>query len=524
MFIFRRIRITHEYLKEHMMSSRIVALALMAFLAVPTVWAQQQGTGTQTRSQIDEYSRPQEFGFGAHLGLNRYAGDLQDGTKFPGATTTLMLGGGVHALWRFAEAGDFATVHLGGRLTYSPQRSEWTGTKNDVTGTLEYNCTVWHANAIFELQLFPEYDFRPFGFVGIGYMAFTPSYTITLPGYENRFVEGKTNSATLPMGLGLVWTATDRIDLSLHYEKVLTFTDEMDRWVAEENDNYNTGTLGVTIYLGDRSTAVQPTAPVQVAPKDSDNDGLMDNDETAIYNTNPNNPDTDGDGLTDGDEVRKYQTDPTNADTDNDGLKDGAEVLTYHTDPKVKDSDQDGCIDGDEVLSMKTDPIRQDTDGDKLSDCDEVNVYRTNPLIVDTDGDSVDDGTEVRNGTDPLVPDVLRINDNQPIILEGILFKTNSADIEPESEQPLQKALNTLKVNPNLKIEIQGHTDDVGNNATNMRLSQARANSVRDWLVSRGIDPNRLTARGYGEDKPLVPNTSQETRSKNRRIQFDIIK
>jgi outer membrane protein OmpA-like peptidoglycan-associated protein len=133
------------------------------------------------------------------------------------------------------------------------------------------------------------------------------------------------------------------------------------------------------------------------------------------------------------------------------------------------------------------------------------------------------DGKEVRDGTDPLTADVLQIEESGELVLEGVTFETNSAVITPESNEILTKALNTLRTNPELRVEVQGHTDDVGRNASNQTLSERRANSVRDWLITNGIDGSRMTARGYGEDNPLVPNDSPENRARNRRIQFRVI-
>jgi outer membrane protein OmpA-like peptidoglycan-associated protein len=328
---------------------------------------------------------------------------------------------------------------------------------------------------------------------------------------------------TLPLGVGLTWTIAERLDFFAEFMKTLTFSDEMDNWISQDNDNYNMVSFGLTFYLDEKSEPVQPEAPMEVAPKDSDNDGLLDTDETSVYNTDPTNRDTDADGLLDGEEVERYKTDPTLRDTDYDRLLDGEEVNSHRTDPRLKDTDGDGCSDGDEVLDMNTNPLEKDTDGDSLGDCDEKNVYRTNPLVKDTDGDGADDGKEVRDGTDPLVADVLKIEESGEIVLEGINFVTNSAEITPDSDPILTKAYNTLRTNQNLRVEIQGHTDDVGSNTANQRLSERRANSVRDYFVSKGIDANRMTARGYGEDQPLVPNDSPENRARNRRIQFRVI-
>jgi outer membrane protein OmpA-like peptidoglycan-associated protein len=477
----------------------------------------QQEEQQQNRPYDADFSRPQKLGFGAALSLNRFAGDLQDGVNFPGATTDWGIGASAHMLWRFADAGDFATLHLLGRIAYSPVSSSFTGDKF----SFEYSDNLLHFIAALQMQFFPEYDLRPYAYAGFGYLAFSPEgFPVNA---ERNGTGDASGSMTLPLGVGLTWTIAERLDFFAEFMKTLTFSDEMDNWISQDNDNYNMVSFGLTFYLDEKSEPVQPEAPMEVAPKDSDNDGLLDTDETSVYNTDPTNRDTDADGLLDGEEVERYKTDPTLRDTDYDRLLDGEEVNSHRTDPRLKDTDGDGCSDGDEVLDMNTNPLEKDTDGDSLGDCDEKNVYRTNPLVKDTDGDGADDGKEVRDGTDPLVADVLKIEESGEIVLEGINFVTNSAEITPDSDPILTKAYNTLRTNQNLRVEIQGHTDDVGSNTANQRLSERRANSVRDYFVSKGIDANRMTARGYGEDQPLVPNDSPENRARNRRIQFRVI-
>jgi outer membrane protein OmpA-like peptidoglycan-associated protein len=257
---------------------------------------------------------------------------------------------------------------------------------------------------------------------------------------------------------------------------------------------------------------------------DSDGDGLNDGSEVNSHKTDPLNPDTDGDKLNDGDEVNTHKTNPTKADTDDDGLNDSAEIMTHKTNPLKADSDGDGLNDGPEVNTYKTNPMKADTDGDNLNDGEEVNQHKTDPLNPDTDGGTVDDGIEVRRETDPLNADDDVVKVGVPIILEGITFATGKADITPESEATLQKALRTLRTYPEIEVEISGHTDDVGSNASNQRLSQQRAESVKNWLVENSIDESRLTAVGYGEEQPYVPNDSPENRQKNRRIEFKRIK
>ena len=126
-------------------------------------------------------------------------------------------------------------------------------------------------------------------------------------------------------------------------------------------------------------------------------------------------------------------------------------------------------------MKYKTDPLKADTDGDGLTDDEEVMTYKTDPLKVDTDGGTIGDGVEVKRGTDPLDPsdDVVKIG--VPIVLEGITFATNKSKITPESEEVLMKALKTLQTYPEIIVEISGHTDNVGSNSSNQKLSEGRA-------------------------------------------------
>lgn len=244
------------------------------------------------------------------------------------------------------------------------------------------------------------------------------------------------------------------------------------------------------------------------------------------------NKDTDGDGLSDGDEVLKYHTDPLKADTDGDGLSDGAEVMTHHTDPLKMDTDGDGLNDGEEVTKYKTNPLAKDTDGDQLSDGDEVLKYHTNPLNPDTDGGSVFDGVEVARGTNPLDAndDVVKAKPKDEIdigtvggaaiALEGIEFDVAKATIRPSSDSSLNKALKMMANHPELEVEIRGHTDNSGKREKNVKLSHDRAESVKKWLIDRGIAASRMTTKGFGPDSPIAPNDTPENKQKNRRIEF----
>jgi outer membrane protein OmpA-like peptidoglycan-associated protein len=260
---------------------------------------------------------------------------------------------------------------------------------------------------------------------------------------------------------------------------------------------------------------------------DTDGDGLSDGDEVLKYHTDPLKADTDGDGLSDGDEVNKYHTDPLKADTDGDGLSDGDEVIKYHTDPLKTDTDGDGLSDGDEVLKYHTDPLKADTDGDGLSDGDEVLKYHTDPLKVDTDGGGMNDGAEIARGTNPLNPadDIKRdttvvLEKGKKIVLRGINFEFGKATLTKDSDSTLMAAYNALVANPDVNVEISGHTDNVGSQKANQALSLRRAQSVKNWLVHQGIPSRRLRTVGKGFAEPVSDNTTAEGRAENRRIEF----
>ncbi len=108
-------------------------------------------------------------------------------------------------------------------------------------------------------------------------------------------------------------------------------------------------------------------------------------------------------------------------------------------------------------------------------------------------------------------------------ILKNIFFETDKYVLKPESKAELNKLISFMKTNPNVKIEISGHTDNRGSKEHNMKLSLNRAKAVYDYLVNHGIAASRLTYKGYGYDKPIATNDTPEGRALNRRTEFKII-
>ncbi len=114
--------------------------------------------------------------------------------------------------------------------------------------------------------------------------------------------------------------------------------------------------------------------------------------------------------------------------------------------------------------------------------------------------------------------------ENQVYTLENVYFDTDKATLRESSNDALQNLLNALKTNPDMEIEIAGHTDSKADAEYNKKLSQRRAESVKQYLVERGISEDRLKAKGYGESEPIATNKTEQGRQKNRRTEVRILK
>lgn len=107
--------------------------------------------------------------------------------------------------------------------------------------------------------------------------------------------------------------------------------------------------------------------------------------------------------------------------------------------------------------------------------------------------------------------------------LENVYFDFGKATLRPESFTALNELVDLLKAKTSMTIEVGGHTDDVGDDASNITLSQQRADAVRNYLINKGIAANRVTAKGYGETQPVASGTSDEARQQNRRTEVKIL-
>ena len=107
-----------------------------------------------------------------------------------------------------------------------------------------------------------------------------------------------------------------------------------------------------------------------------------------------------------------------------------------------------------------------------------------------------------------------------PLILSGVNFETGKAILLPESQGILDQVAQSLVDNPDVNVEVGGYTDNTGRTATNVRLSEARANAVRDYMIEKGVDGGRITAKGYGQENPVADNATAAGRAANRRVEL----
>ena len=122
-----------------------------------------------------------------------------------------------------------------------------------------------------------------------------------------------------------------------------------------------------------------------------------------------------------------------------------------------------------------------------------------------------------------VVHDTVIVKPEPNWVLVGVNFEFDKATLLPEAYPILEHAYETLKENPEMKVEIQGHTDSKGSEKYNEKLSQERAQTVYNYLVDEGIDPSRMITVGYGENKPIADNSTEQGRAFNRRIEFRVL-
>lgn len=189
---------------------------------------------------------------------------------------------------------------------------------------------------------------------------------------------------------------------------------------------------------------------------------------------------------------------PTSHDGDHDGVPDEEDRCPNEAEDHDRVQDRDGC---------------PEEDGDSDGIPDEEDRCPSQKETIN--------GFEDEDGCPDEGPAKVIVEKGRIHILETVKFKTGSAELEPESYSILNQVALTMKANRQIKrVRVEGHTDETGTRERNMKLSQERADSVRDYLVKRGVKSDRLTAQGFGPDRPLAKGNSADSLAKNRRVEF----
>ena len=259
--------------------------------------------------------------------------------------------------------------------------------------------------------------------------------------------------------------------------------------------------------------------------KDTDGDGIYDREDAcpevaglAEFN---GCPDTDGDGIEDSKDdcpneagLAEFNGCP---DTDGDGIPDNLDECPTVAGPKelngCPDTDGDGIADKDDKCPNEAGPAANngcpwpDRDGDGVIDKDD--------LCPDIAGTVANDGC-------PELPEAVKKALNA--YAKTILFDTGKATIKDQSAGVLQNIIGILNEYPNANFNIEGHTDSVGSEALNEKLSQERASSVMNYLITNGVASDRLNAKGYGESRPIDSNKTKAGIANNRRVEINLNK
>ena len=332
-----------------------------------------------------------------------------------------------------------------------------------------------------------------------------------------NFVENKTIDPFVGLGGGYTWiddigagTLNGTVGLNLWFtENIgLTLQSSYKHSFEEYLDTHFQHTAGLSIKFGGT---------------DTDGDGIYDKDDACpdVAGLEAFNgcPDSDGDGLEDS----------------KDDCPNEAGLAELNGCP---DSDGDGIADSKDdcptVAGLKALNGCPDADGDGVTDADDGCPKEAGPSAnkgcpwADKDGDGVLDkddkcpevkGTVANNGC-PEVTETVQATLNA--YAKTILFDTGKATIKAQSQAVLGDIINILKEYPTAKFTVEGHTDSVGSETLNQRLSDSRANSVKEYLVSNGIDTFRLSALGYGESRPIDSNKTRAGRANNRRVEINL--
>jgi OOP family OmpA-OmpF porin len=486
--------------------------------------------GYIAKAQTDQL----RWGIGLYGGLINYNGDRGQNFYNYASPQAAYGFGGLSVSRYLSRHFEASLIVNSGQIGNMQPVSSWSTPKDLVNRHFLNQTNTATINLQYNI-LGPEYFVRPFIFAGTGGM---------LTSQQEHKGTYRLDAALLSTGGGLLFRVNDYMGIKIQEQFIYAGTDELDKTVRKNPGilNYNDGflyhTAGLAFNLGkmpdedmdgvsdkkdkcsgtpkgvlvdesgcpldrdqdgtadyiDKCPDVKGLSSLNGCP-DADNDGITDENDRCPQNagslTNKGCPDTDLDGVVDIDDQcantkAGYKVDATGCPMDND--KDGLV------------NEEDRCPEFAGPVALKGCP---DGDGDGVSDIDD-----RCPKVK---------GTIENKGC----PEIAKEDVKKITMIAGqIYFETGKATLKKESYAQLDALVTILNKYPEANLTIEGHTDNVGGDEYNMDLSQRRTDSVKAYLMSKGILESRLKAIGFGETKPIADNTKASGRAKNRRVEL----
>lgn len=462
-----------------------------------------------------------KWGIGINGGTNEYVGELgSDLFKLP------FYGYGGITIGRYLNP----SFDLGIGLTYGDLGLWKDNNHNFLTRKLDGSLNLFYKfNNGYIIK--EESKISPYLMLGVGLANYTNS----------RGWLSVDNDLIVPAAVGVKYHLNDWLSLKYQFAYNFTNNDARDILATSQSgmkDGYFQQEIGIVFNLGKAKDTDGdgvadkydkcPGTPAGVAvdqngcPHDKDGDGVADYldkcpDVKGLASLD-GCPDRDGDGITDHldecPDVKGLAQFGGCPDTDGDGIPDHLDKC-----PKEKGlAEFGGC---------------PDTDGDGIPDyedeCPNVKGLPEFAGCPDTDGDGIPDhldkcpkvfGIAANKGCPEVKEEIKKVFEQA---LTGIQFETGSDVIKRTSFSILDQVVNVMKENPEYFLQINGHTDNVGDDQNNMNLSDRRANSVMKYIIDKGIDNSKMAAKGYGESLPIEDNNTPAGRAKNRRVEFKVI-
>jgi len=475
------------------MRLRLTIVALMLALAVPALGQNEDGRwsagldfgvwklihGDRDYSNVDQFAAMHvRYGLTPRwsLGVGFKYGWTRPGVTEPGEDAGLTFDSGAGLYTRIWQPSLEAVYHLNDGATWRPWLSVGAG------------WTRWDVR-----------DLRGEDSVGL----WPDGEASRVYDEDGNWVGGHDGHLTALVGAGLTFMASDHwsFDLGARYDYLF----------GSDRDNVGMSRFWGADHVDANSAIVQGFVGVRFTfgSSDDDGDGIKNSQDACPQQAEDFDGYEDLDGCPD-------------LDNDGDGIADVQDQCPEDAEDVDGYQDADGCPDPDNDGDGIADA--QDQCPDEAEDIDGFQDEDGCP-DPDNDGDGVPDerdecprtpaGIEVTEDGCPVVAEI-----REDLVLEGVTFKLGSAELTPNSITILRDVVESLKAWPEVTVEVAGYTDSSGPEDLNQRLSQERAESVRQFLIQQGIDPDRITAVGYGEANPVADNATREGREQNRRVEL----